>query len=100
MTGGVPQTRNGHLAGKDHPVTGVPFDRQGFPDFSAWRHPTVLDVRITLTGSRSRDFTAANNAAGLRSTPSGYTWHHHQDRGLMQLVDRQVHAKTGHNGGF
>jgi len=83
-----------------HPVTGAPFDAQGFPDFSAWRHPEVPDVRITLTGDRNKDFRAANDAAGLKSTPEGYTWHHHQDRGLMQLVDTEVHAKTGHNGGF
>ncbi|EDY52439.1 YD repeat-containing protein [Streptomyces clavuligerus] len=98
--GDVPKVRNGKLAGSVHPNTGVPFDAQGFPDFSAWRHPQVPDVRIQLTGSRSRDFRLANQAAGLPSTPTGYTWHHHQDRGLMQLIDRQVHADTGHTGGF
>ena len=66
----------------------------------AWRHPNVPDVNITLTGSRSKDFTAANRAAGLRETPVGYTWHHHQNAGRMQLIDRGVHAKTGHTGGF
>jgi hypothetical protein len=99
-TGGVPQVRNGALAGSAHPVTGVPFDSDGFPDFSAARHPSVSDVRITLSGSRSTDFARANRAAGLASTPTGYTWHHHQDKGLMQLIDRTVHAKTGHTGGF
>jgi len=29
----------------------------------------------------------------------GYTWHHHQDRGRMQLVDETVHRRTGHIGG-
>ncbi|AGE64234.1 HNH endonuclease [Bacillus subtilis] len=32
-------------------------------------------------------------------TPDGYTWHHHQDPGRMQLVDQKVHRKTGHTGG-
>ncbi|MGD7043208.1 HNH endonuclease [Jeotgalibacillus proteolyticus] len=32
-------------------------------------------------------------------TPDGYSWHHHQDTGRMQLVDQQVHAATGHTGG-
>jgi RHS repeat-associated protein len=96
----VPSTRNGRLAGKTHPVTGVPFDKNGYPDFSAWRHPTVSDVRIELSGNRATDFARANRAAGLDRTPSGYTWHHHQDAGLMQLIDRSVHRATGHTGGF
>lgn len=29
-----------------------------------------------------------------------YTWHHHQDEGVMQLVDRKIHRQTGHTGGF
>lgn len=27
------------------------------------------------------------------------TWHHHQDRGKMQLVDKAIHQQTGHTGG-
>ena len=92
--------RNQHLAGQNHPVTGVPFDSNGFPDFSAHRHPDVDDVRINLTGNRNSDFAAANRQAGLPRTPDGYTWHHHQDPGLMQLVDRDIHRQTGHTGGF
>ena len=32
-------------------------------------------------------------------TPDGYTWHHHQESGRMQLVDSSIHLKTGHTGG-
>lgn len=32
-------------------------------------------------------------------TPDGYTWHHHEEPGKLQLVDREVHAQTGHTGG-
>ncbi len=32
-------------------------------------------------------------------TPDGYTWHHHEDTGKMQLVDTVEHARTGHTGG-
>ena len=32
-------------------------------------------------------------------TPDGYTWHHNEEEGLMQLVDRSIHEKTGHTGG-
>jgi len=92
--------RNGHLGGKSHPKSGVPFEAEGYPDFSKYRHPDVPDVRIELSGSRSIDSLRANAAAGLKETPSGYTWHHNQDQGLLQLVDRKAHAKTGHTGGF
>ncbi len=32
-------------------------------------------------------------------TPEGYTWHHNEERGKMQLVDTEVHSKTRHTGG-
>jgi RHS repeat-associated protein len=92
--------RNGHLAGTNHGKTGVPFDAEGFPDFTDWKHPGVPDVRINLTGNRAKDERAANLAAGLSKTPAGYTWHHSQDVGLMQLVDTKTHLKTGHTGGY
>ncbi|CAN97151.1 conserved carbohydrate-binding protein, Rhs family [Sorangium cellulosum So ce56] len=91
--------RNGHLAGKPHPVTGVPFDSKGFPDFRA-AGVVAAEVKITPSGTRPGDFAAANRAAGLKETPSGMTRHHHQDGRTMQLVPRAIHQKTGHTGGF
>ncbi|WP_149824173.1 RHS repeat-associated core domain-containing protein [Streptomyces tailanensis] len=102
-TGGTPVGPiNAQHAGGNHPVTGVPFDAQGFPDFSAYRHPNVPDVTIALTGNRRRDFSAADRAAGITaaSRKGKWTWHHHQDCGVMQLVDMAVHSQTGHTGGF
>ena len=32
-------------------------------------------------------------------TPSGFTWHHTEDMGRMQLVDTKIHADTKHTGG-
>lgn len=32
-------------------------------------------------------------------TPDGYVWHHHEEKGRMQLVDSETHAMTGHTGG-
>jgi hypothetical protein len=58
------------------------------------------DVKIEFTGSRPRDFKAANKAAGFKTTPEDYTWHHHQDGTTMQLVPREIHRLTGHTGGF
>ena len=31
--------------------------------------------------------------------PDGYTWHHNEEAGKMQLVDSETHAKTAHTGG-
>ena len=33
-------------------------------------------------------------------TPSGYVWHHDVITGEMQLVDFEIHRKTGHTGGY
>jgi hypothetical protein len=93
--------RNGHLAGGSHPKTGVPFDKNGFPDFSKHLYKGgINDVIIKGTGNRGSDFAAANKAAGYPSTPTGHTWHHHQDTGRMQLVEKTAHWKTGHTGGM
>ncbi len=111
--------RNKALAGDVHPVTGVPFDENGFPVFDA-----VADVDIPPELFKESDYkqfkaaTLALNEALQRSpeamqdftdeqlsqiakgeTPDGYTWHHNQDDGRMQLVDEDTHAKTGHTGG-
>lgn len=32
-------------------------------------------------------------------TPAGYTWHHHEQPGVLQLVNAQIHAQTEHIGG-
>lgn len=32
-------------------------------------------------------------------TPDGYTWHHSEERGRMELVDSDTHIRTGHTGG-
>ncbi len=33
-------------------------------------------------------------------TPNGYTWHHSENKNILELVDRAVHNKTAHSGGF
>jgi hypothetical protein len=89
--------RNVHLAGSVHPKTGIPFNKAGYPDFSSVATKTVT---IKRTGTRRGDAAAANKAAGFEKTPNGYTWHHHEDGTTMQLVPRDIHANTGHTGGF
>jgi len=90
--------RMARLAGTTHEKTGVPFDQEGYPDFSAW---SVRDVQLPgrLTGNRVADAKEANRAAGFAKTPRGYTWHHHEDGATMQLVPSDVHRRTWHAGG-
>ncbi|CAG7648178.1 hypothetical protein PAESOLCIP111_05545 [Paenibacillus solanacearum] len=111
--------RNSSLAGKVHPVTGVAFDSNGFPKFDS-RFDTHLpedqlkssDATQFRTATKSLANEVMNNPEIAKQftklqleqisrgiTPEGYTWHHHQDTGRMQLVDSAIHAKTGHTGG-
>lgn len=32
-------------------------------------------------------------------TPEGFTWHHNEEPGVLQLVDEEIHAETSHTGG-
>ncbi|MBK9262331.1 MAG: HNH endonuclease [Polyangiaceae bacterium] len=96
--GGQPVIRNAHLAGKVHPKTKVPFDKDGYPDFRA-AGVVKKEVKVKFSADRQKDFRAANEAAGLKQRPDGYTWHHHQDGTTMQLVPEAIHRATGHTGG-
>lgn len=52
--------------------------------------------------SRNQHFNIANRIVGLsgNNSPDNYTWHHLLEYPKMVLVDREVHRKYGHNGGF
>jgi uncharacterized protein YukE len=96
---------NGGLAGKTHPVTGVPFRESGFPDFTQYADDAAktlgrdTTVKVDgITGNRPKDFALANKAAGFKRTPEGYTWHHVEDCMHMQLVPTTVHKPTSHSG--
>jgi hypothetical protein len=88
--------RNARFAGKKHPITGIPFDKFGFPDFSS---VAIKTVEIKFTGNRRLDRCRANKAAGIEQEPRGYIWHHHENTRLMLLVPKDIHEKTGHTGG-
>ncbi|MEJ2046408.1 MAG: HNH endonuclease, partial [Reinekea sp.] len=92
--------RNKALAGKRHKITNVPFDAQGYPDFSEW---IPKGGRVELPdgqlGNHSSDFAKANELYRVKETPTGYTWHHHQDGKTMELVPQNIHNATGHTGG-
>lgn len=62
----------------------------------------------TLYQSIMQDSSLANQlglspsdveALSHNATPSGFDWHHHEQPGILQLVDEEVHQNTGHTGG-
>ncbi|MCI1696860.1 HNH endonuclease [Aneurinibacillus aneurinilyticus] len=84
----------------------------GYPDFSAYYHPTVKPVTIEVTVPKNpqEDFKKANLEAKLNKNsdppvpasnkpPDGYTWHHHEDGKTMILVDEDIHREFRHIGG-
>lgn len=110
------------MANQIHGVTKVHFDSKGFPIFKS-----KYKVRIKITDyrkSRSYHFLICNKklykdvrtntrlrqklnlskndikALEIGETPKNYVWHHHQNPGVLQLVDRKTHEKTFHKGGF
>ncbi|WP_460150985.1 HNH endonuclease [Pseudomonas sp. S3_A03] len=74
----------------------VHFSGAGYPDFTPY---AVKKVRIDLTESRDRDFKLANQSSGYKRTPDNFTWHHHQESGLMQLIPSDLHDAVRHTGG-
>lgn len=105
----VPQ--NHAYAGKNFPAAELPkeyrgkglkFNKEGYPDFEP--HAMELktggqSVEIEYTGSRGKDFTAANKAADLKRTPKDWTWHHVEDGKRMMLIPDDLHDAVKHTGG-
>lgn len=74
---------------------GVPFTAAGHPDFSRY---SKRKVEIRVTGDPNTDFRLANKVAGYKTTPTGYTWHHHEDCRSMLLVPEDLHYELRHTG--
>ncbi len=61
---------------------GLPASVARFLRFLGHEDGEVIEL-LKFKGSRPKDFKAANEAAGFKTTPEGYTWHHHQDGTTM-----------------
>ena len=108
------------MAGKTHKKTKVKFDSKGFPKFKSiyrvklrrkyWRETRerhfymankILYRNVKYSYEIKKQFSRKQYQDILNgNTPSGYTWHHHQDAGVLELVDESIHAKTSHIGGY
>lgn len=101
-------------------------DENGFPEFTIFE--TYLDDGHINSGNDKAHFQAANACLGTllkenpnladqmgltdsqvtflaktnpsKLSPPGLTWHHHQQTGKMQLVDKELHRRFGHIGGM
>ena len=108
-----------------HGKNTVRFDSDGFPEFET-QFEVLLDNNHLGTGNRIAHFKAANQALleaiqkdpslartlgltpetvsrlpRLSKAPEGYSWHHHQDVGRMQLVHGDAHRLSiPHTGGM
>ena len=68
-----------------------------YADFGEYvKHDLALPQDL-WNATDSRQFTHLDNQIGGR--PAGYTWHHHQDSGRMQLIPLGLHSIYGHHGG-
>jgi hypothetical protein len=116
--------RNVGLSGMGHPKTGIPFTEKGAPIFD---NVAVCDLsisreiasvkneilhfkaatnelnRLIETGVISKSHFSAEALLKIQKGEPhipGFTWHHHEDFSRMQLVPRQYHGGTGHDGGM
>jgi hypothetical protein len=91
-------------------ANGVKFSDEGFPDFSPYTYTFDDNTKqMIITDPAELKKIYGNNfakecdrLAGFgrdNPKPDGYTWHHHQDLGVMELVPTDVHAIYAHTGG-
>lgn len=103
-----------------HEATGIRFDKDGFPCFKAIAtvrldkkfHNKTRDVHFYQANKLLYATIIKNRKVASRffrrdiyffkhgQTPSRFTWHHHQDNGVMQLVSRKTHEAVRHDGGY
>lgn len=103
-----------------HRKSQIRFDRNGFPIFKAvytyhlpikeWKksretHFLRANKELYKKAMKSRRIKKLFSPKELEclkkgETPRKYTWHHHQNRGKMQLVLREIHSSVEHIGGY
>ena len=109
-----------YMVNKRNIKENVLFDSDGFPKFKAiveiqlprryWRKSRTVHFyqankelyqRIQRSSRLAKKFTKKDlKEIKDGNTPSKYTWHHHQNSGLLQLVDYEIHSAVRHDGGY
>ena len=108
------------MAGKTDKKTKVKFDQMGFPKFKSFYdvklkrkdykesrevHFYYANKKVYKKAQKNkkvRRLFTRNEMNDLKSgeTPARYTWHHHQNKGKLQLVSRKIHSEVNHIGGY
>jgi len=92
----------------------VTYKRTGYPDFAPHLYQGTFTsgpnkgkaipntIYIKLSGKSSKDLTNADLFAFGKGypRPQGYTWHHNEKLGKMELVAQDAHDAAKHSGGM
>lgn len=86
---------------------GVPFSKQGFPDFSnvaakgADGKPIIMDIGH-LSGDSKKDIAAAETMFQKLGNKweGGFTWHHIEGTNSLMRVPTDIHQLVDHTGGM
>lgn len=86
---------------------GVPFSKQGFPDFSnvaargADGKPIIMDIG-QLSGDSKKDISAAETMFQKLGNKweGGFTWHHIEGTTSLMRVSTDIHQLVDHTGGM
>lgn len=86
---------------------GVPFSKQGFPDFSnvaargADGKPIIMDIG-QLSGDSKKDISAAETMFQKLGNKweGGFTWHHIEGTTSLMRVPTDIHQLVDHTGGM
>lgn len=86
---------------------GVPFSKQGFPDFSnvaargADGKPIIMDIG-QLSGDSKKDISAAETMFQKLGNKweGGFTWHHIEGTNSLMRVPTDIHQLVDHTGGM
>ncbi|MBA4544396.1 HNH endonuclease [Thermoactinomyces daqus] len=73
---------------------------QEINDLAAGKGSSTIIDKLNKNPKLKEEFLKANRDwVKSGKDPIGYTWHHHQNEGLMQLVKSRVHGNIRHTGG-
>ena len=81
--------------------TSLPEDRYLESDYQHFKDCNEQLHRAYENGTLDPDQFTDRQLEQIRNgdKPEGYTWHHHEEPGRMQLVDADIHRQTSHVGG-
>ncbi|MBU8907667.1 HNH endonuclease [Desertibacillus haloalkaliphilus] len=72
---------------------------------SPYTHAQIANEQLAAAVAQDPSYESQFNDMQLEQiqdgeTPDGYTWHHHEELGKMQLVETEPHEQSAHTGGM